>query len=218
MYNFWGEVDMVNENIDLSFLEFSKAFPDNGSCGQHLAKQRWIRGFICPQCKHQQAWFLSKRNLYECKDCRHQTSITSGTIFHNTHVPLHKWYWFIYHMVAQNQDFSVSEIQHRLNIGSYKTAWLMAHKIRNAMVKRDKRFRLAGLIKLSMSFFSSDAIKQRQDLEHKDVVLCAIAIYQNYKGDQEPGFAHMEVVNHPSEEMLKDFLQKVDRGKKNKRR
>jgi transposase-like protein len=205
---------MFQENGGMSLRQFRESFSDNESCQKHLLEQRWRNGFICPRCGYQQAWFLSTRNLFECKSCRHQTSPTAGTIFHKTHVPLKDWYLLIFFMTILEDGVSVSEMQRLLEIGSYKTAWMMAHKIRKAMVERDKRFRLAGLMKLSMSFFSSEAMNRGQDHVHKSVVLCAVAIYKNYKGEDEPGFAHMEVVNDSSAETLEGFLQKVGRGKK----
>ena len=81
-----------------SLIEFQKEFPDDEACAKHVAAQRWPNGFVCPQCGHTEAWYLSNRYLYDCKICRFQTSVTAGTIFHGTRTPLVKWYWMIYHM------------------------------------------------------------------------------------------------------------------------
>ena len=205
---------MVSESLDSSFIAFSEAFPDNESCIKHLAKQRWPDGFICPRCACRQAWILKKRALYDCKACRHQTSITSDTIFHKTHLPLHKWYWLIYHMVVHKQDFSVSELKRRLAIKSYKTAWLMAHKIRKALEERDERFRLEGLVKINLSYFRSEVMRHRRRQEGENILLCAVAYYRNYKGAQEPGFAYMTIVNDVKMDTIKDFMGTIDRGQK----
>ena len=67
-----------------SLIEFQKAFPDNEACAKHLAEQRWQKRFVCPKCGHDEAWYLSKRKLFDCKNCRFQTSVTAATIFHGT--------------------------------------------------------------------------------------------------------------------------------------
>lgn len=205
---------MISENMALSALKFKKVFSSNESCAKHLAEQRWPDGFICPQCKHHQAWFLSKRNLYECKDCRHQTSVTAGTLFHNSHVSLRNWYMLIFCMSVLEEGVVISEMQRLLNIGCYKTAWLMAHKIRKAMSARDERFKLAGLAKINLSYFRSKAANLDQGRKRNKVVLFAVALYRNYQGEKEPGFAQMKIVNDASKNTIKNFLEKIDRRNK----
>jgi len=70
-----------------------------------------------------------------------------------TRMSLLKWYWLIYHMAMNKVGVSVAEMQRILEIGSYQTAWLIAHKIRKAMGDRDARYRLAGLVEMDESFF-----------------------------------------------------------------
>ena len=80
--------------------------------------------------------------------------MTSGAIFHKTRISLLKWYWLIYHMAMNKVGVSVVKMQRILEIGSYQTAWLMAHKIRKAMGDRDARYRLAGLVEMDESFLA----------------------------------------------------------------
>ena len=75
-----------------SLLEFQKAFATEEACAQHLKEVRWPDGFVCPRCGHGVAWFIRTRKILDCKDCRAQTSLTAGTIFHKTRTPLLKWY------------------------------------------------------------------------------------------------------------------------------
>jgi len=89
---------MLNSYKKRSLLDFQKEFPTDQACAEHLVEQRWALGFKCPVCGHDQFWFLEGRGLLDCKACRHQTSMTSGTIFHKTRMSLLKWYWLIYHM------------------------------------------------------------------------------------------------------------------------
>lgn len=205
---------MPKNYAEHNLIDFQKAFPDDESCIEHLAEQRWPDGFICPRCGHKGAWYLVKRRLFDCKNCRHQTSITAGTIFHKTRVPLLKWYWLIYHMAMDKVGVSVFEMQRLLGIGCYQTAWLMAHKIRVAMEARDERYSLAGLVEMDESFFGPAGKKQGRGSEHKSVVLCAVSIYRNKKGEEKPGFAHMRIVDNASAEMIEDFLERLGCGKK----
>ncbi len=136
-----------------SLLEFQKAFPDDEACKKHLTQQRWPKGFVCPKCGHGDAWYLASRKLFDCKSCRSQTSLIAGTIFEGTRTPLIKWYWLLYHMAMDKVGVSISEMQRILEISQYRTAWLMAHKVRKAMADRDAMYGLAGLIEMDESFF-----------------------------------------------------------------
>ena len=98
-----------------SLIEFQKEFPNDEACAKHIAGQRWPNGFVCPQCGHTKAWYLSKRHLFDCKNCRFQTSTIAGTIFHGTRTPLVKWYWMIYHMAMDKVGVSVAEMQRLLD-------------------------------------------------------------------------------------------------------
>lgn len=120
-----------------SLIEFQKAFPDDEACEKHLTQQRWPKGFVCPKCGHAKAWYLTSRKLFDCKSCRSQTSLIAGTIFEGTRTPLIKWYWLLYHMAIDKVGVSISGMQRILEISQYRTAWLMAHKVRKAMADRD---------------------------------------------------------------------------------
>ncbi len=143
-----------------SLIEFQKAFPDDEACKKHLAQQRWPKGFVCPKCGNADAWYLASRKLFDCKSCRSQTSLIAGTIFEGTRTPLIKWYWLLYHMAMDKVGVSISEMQRILEISQYRTAWLMAHKVRKAMADRDARYGLAGLIEMDESFFGPKGSKK----------------------------------------------------------
>jgi transposase-like protein len=195
-----------------SLIGFQKDFPDDESCTKHLAKLRWPDGFVCPKCSHREAWYLSTRGHYDCKACRSQTSVTSGTIFHKTRVPLLRWYWLIYHMAMDKVGVSVFEMQRILEIGSYETAWLMAHKVRKAMAERDALYSLAGLVEMDESFFGPTGEVPGRGSENKCIVLCAVSLYRNKKGEEKPGFAHMQVVDDASADTIERFLDRLGCG------
>lgn len=199
-----------------SLLEFQKAFTNDEDCAKHLMIQRWENDFICPKCGNKEFWYLTTRKLYECRNCHLQTSATAGTIFHKTRVPLLKWYWLIYHMAMAKVGVSISEMQRILGIGQYRTAWLMAHKIRQAMVKRDEQYGLAGLVEMDESFFGPTGTKRGRGSEKKSTVLCAVSIYRNRKGEEKPGFAHMCVVENASADTIENYLERLGCSAKTK--
>lgn len=203
---------MPRQYKERNLITFQQSFPNSAACAKHLADQRWADGFVCPSCSHSKAWYLSKRKLFVCKKCRTQTSLTAGTIFHGTRVPLIKWYWLMYHMAMAKVGVSVAEMQRILGIGQYKTAWLMAHKIREAMSTRDARYSLAGLVEMDESFFGPAGTTQGRGSETKCTVLCAVSLYRNKAGEQKPGFAHMSVVDDASAETIGDFLDRLGCG------
>ena len=203
---------MPSKYAEYSLIKFQKTFPDNEACKKHLAEQRWPNGFVCPKCGHYEAWYLANRNLFDCKSCRFQASLTVGTILEGTRIPLVKWYWLLYHMAMDKVEVSISEMQRILEIGQYRTAWLMAHKIRKAMADRDARYSLAGLIEMDESFFGPKGSKRGRGSERKSTVLCAVSLYRDRKGEEKPGFAHMQVVENAAADTIEDFLDRLGCG------
>ena len=195
-----------------SLIEFQKAFPDDETCKKHLTQQRWPRGFVCPKCGHADAWYLANRKLFDCKSCRFQTSLIAGTIFEGTRTPLIKWYWLLYHMAMDKVGVSISEMQRILEISQYRTAWLMAHKVRKAMADRDARYGLAGLIEMDESFFGPKGSTRGRGSEKKSTVLCAVSLYRDRKGEERPGFAHMQIIDNASADTVEDFLDRLGCG------
>jgi hypothetical protein len=207
-----GGIHMAKRYTERSLLNFQKEFSDEEACVQHLRKIRWPEGFECPRCGHRDAWFVSTRKILDCKSCRAKVSLTAGTIFHKTRTPLLKWYWLIYHMAMDKVGVSIAEMQRVLQITDYKTAWLMAHKIRKAMADRDAGYSLAGLVEMDDSFFGPKGHKKGRGSERKATVLCAVSLYRNRKGEEKPSFAHMQVVENASASTIEDFLERLGYG------
>jgi transposase-like protein len=128
--------------------EFQRRFPTDEACAEYLVAVRWPRGFRCPACGHGHGWRLERRlPTFECAACDRQTSVTAGTVMHRSHLPLTTWFWAAYLMATHSNGISALQLQAQLGIGSYKTAWLLARKLRRAMVDPD-RLPLAGLVEV----------------------------------------------------------------------
>ncbi len=203
---------MAKKYAERSLLDFQRTFATEEACAQHLRALRWPAGFACPRCGHGDAWYVRTRQPLDCKGCRAQISLTAGTIFHKTRTPLGKWYWLLSRMAMDKVGVSIAPMQRALEIKDYKTAWLMAHKVRKAMADRDAQYRLAGLIELDESFFGPRGTRRGRGSERKQTVLCAVALYRDRDGQERPGFAHMRVVADASARTVEDFLDRLGCG------
>ena len=137
---------------NINFFEFQKQFSSEKKCYRYLFKTRWPNGFICPKCGCMEYSYIKTRSLYQCKSCRYQCSLTAGTIFHKTRTPLVKLFWMVFFIAHDKNGHSALDLTRKLNI-SYKVAWSMCHKIREAMIEHDRKYQLAGLIELDDSYF-----------------------------------------------------------------
>ena len=118
--------------------EFQHQFATEEACQEYLAMCRWPDGFVCPRCGHPRAYAVAKRRTWQCASCRHQVSLTSGTILHRTRTPLTVWFWAAYLMTTDKRGVSALLIQRQLGLKRYETAWMMLHKLRRAMVNTER--------------------------------------------------------------------------------
>ena len=123
----------------MSRAAFEARFPDEASCARHLAAKRWPDGFVCPACGHDRGWELKRRRAsWECAACGKETSVTAGTIMHRSHLPLKTWLMAVHIVTSHSNGISALQLQAQLGLGSYKSAWLLLHKLRRAMVDPDR--------------------------------------------------------------------------------
>jgi transposase-like protein len=122
-----------------SIFEVMQKFGTEEKCIKHLERIRWPEGLRCVKCAGDNVHTFEtegktgkERYLYHCRNCRYQYSVTVGTIFHDSHLPLTKWFLAIYMICSAKKGISAKELQRQLST-SYKTAWYMAHRIRLAM-------------------------------------------------------------------------------------
>lgn len=122
-----------------SIFEIISRFGSEEKCIAHFEKIRWPDGLHCIRCggvkvsKFQAKGKTGKeRYLYECGDCRYQYSVTTGTVFHDSHLPLTKWFLAIYLICSAKKGVAAKQLQRELDV-TYKTAWYMSHRIRLAM-------------------------------------------------------------------------------------
>ena len=121
-----------------NILEFQRRFADEAVCLEYLAASRWPDGYRCPACGGDRAWVLARRHLWQCVACGHQASVTAGTVLHGTRTPLPLWFWAAYLVSTLTPGISALQLQRQLGISRYERAWTMLHKLRRAMVARER--------------------------------------------------------------------------------
>lgn len=116
--------------IDL--LKLNELFDTDAECRAYLEGLRWPDGVECPRCKSDSISRITARKVFECNACRYQFSATAGTIFHDSHLPLPKWFLAIFLITESRKGMSALQLKRLLRV-SYKTAWYLCHRIRAAM-------------------------------------------------------------------------------------
>lgn len=139
------------EDYPRDLAEFERRFATEEACRVYLAQLRWPEGFHCPRCGRTKAWPARGGLLQHCATCGHQTSVTAGTIFQNTRLPLTTWFRAMWWVTSQKTGVSALGLQRVLGLRSYKTAWAWAHKLRRAMV-RPGRDRLTGRVEVDETY------------------------------------------------------------------
>ncbi|MFB9278010.1 transposase [Cohnella cellulosilytica] len=119
-----------------SIRKFMALFPDEQACRDYLFAARWPRGFICTKCGEMRYCLIKTRNVYECANCKTQTSITSNTLMHRTKLPLRYWMVALY-WVASGFPCSARKLARTLRI-QQRTADRLLRKIRLAMHKSER--------------------------------------------------------------------------------
>jgi transposase-like protein len=129
---FLGVAIMKTVSPSMNLCEVLLKFGDDAKCRSYLEALRWPDKVTCPNCLSDKISRILARNQYDCDSCRYQFSVTAGTIFHDSHLPLTKWFATVYLMCESRKGMSAKQIERMMGI-SYKTAWYLCHRVRAAM-------------------------------------------------------------------------------------
>ncbi len=121
-------------------------FDSDEDCRDYLERLRWPNGVACPRCGDTSISRVIKRDQYDCNSCRYQFSVTAGTIFHDSHLSLRKWFISIYLMVEAKKGISANQLKRTIGV-SYKTAWYLCHRIHKAMSNGNEHL-LKGIVEV----------------------------------------------------------------------
>ncbi len=187
----------------ISLLEWQKRFGTEKACVVALTKYRWPQGCMCPRCGHNSSYYIKTRKVYQCSKCRHQVSVTAGTLFHSTNLPLVKWFWAIYLIASDKGGISALRLSKQIGV-SWPTARNMLKKIRTAMAHRDSIYRLFNeVIEFDDTYVGGRRPGKRgRGAEGKKPILVAVE-----NRGKNAGFGAMKVVETVSGKEIKQFLK-----------
>jgi len=143
----------------MNLIDVARDFPNEEACLDYLEKTRWPSGLACLKCGSIKVSRLKKksertktRRIYQCleRPCRHQFTATTSTIFHDTHLPLRKWFLAIALICDAKKGISANQLKRHLKV-QYRTAWYLAHRIRKAMEETNIE-QLGGTVEADETF------------------------------------------------------------------
>lgn len=161
----------------LSILEFFQSYGNEEQCRATLEKIHWPNGYVCQECEHSSYCYLKSRKVYQCHRCHSQTSITSGTVFHSTKLPLTKWFLAMYLLSQSKNGISALELKRQIGV-SYPTAFRLKHKLMQVMMERDRQKPLSGLIQADDAYLGGKRSggKRGRGTKNKQPFLAAVKI------------------------------------------
>ena len=136
--------------FNMNLVRLVEDFHSEDACRTYLEHLRWPDKLACLRCGSTSISRISTRNQLDCNDCRYRFSVTTGTIFHDTHLPLWKWFLAAYTIIESKKGISANQIKREMGI-SYKTAWYLCHRIRAAMTEAYP-IKLKGIVEIDETF------------------------------------------------------------------
>ena len=194
---------MVVEDYPRTVLELEQRFSSDDACREYLESLRWPDGFVCPGCGNREAWAI-KGGWWLCTGCRRQVSVTAGTIFHRTRLPLTVWFRAVWYVTSQKNGTSAMGVQRVLGLGSYRTAWTWLHKLRRAMV-RPGRERLSGQVEVDETFVGGE----ESGREGRGALTKALVVIAAEEQGSGTGRIRMARIPNASKRFLHGFIQQA---------
>ena len=147
--------------METNLVNLIEHFGNDKKCREYLEALRWTEGVTCPRCGSDKISHIEKRDQYDCDQCRYQFSITAGTIFHDSHLPIWKWFLAVYLMTESKKGMSANQLKRSLGV-SYKTAWYLCHRVRKAMEEATDKPKLKGIVEVDETFVGGRYDKRRK--------------------------------------------------------
>lgn len=169
---------VAGEDYPRTYQEFLKWFADEQACRRFVLGCRWPLGFECARCETKSEPWTTSRGYLHCRQCGHEVSVTAGTIFDRTRMPLSTWFAAMWFVTSQKDGASALGLKRVLGLGSYQTAWVWLHKLRQAMV-RSGRDQLCGRIEVDETYIGGTDVggKRGRGSEKKEIVAIAVEVH-----------------------------------------
>lgn len=153
---------MKTKTDDLTLMQITRRFSTEESAREYFEQLRWPNGPRCPHCGNVDQEHIYKiapnpeknirPGLYKCAGCKDQFTVTVGTVCEDSHIPLNKWLIAFYMMCASKTQISALQVQRHLELGSYRTAWFMCHRIRFALKDFEPTDKLDGTVEADETY------------------------------------------------------------------
>lgn len=163
----------------MNLIDVSKAFSTDEQCLAYLEAARWPHGVRCTVCGAKEVSKITRKTasknkraqIYQCLEptCKSQFSATNGTIFHDSHLPISKWFMAVALLVDAKKSMSALQLQRHLGI-NYRTAWYLAHRIREAMTEGEGP-KLTGVVEVDEVYLGGKQRGHKGKRKNKDVVI-----------------------------------------------
>lgn len=163
----------------MNLIDVHKAFGTEEQCLAYLEQMRWPNGVRCVTCGSKDISSITRKSkkenkretIYQCleESCKQQFSATSGTIFHDTHLPLQTWFIAVALVTNAKKGISALQLQRDLGVGSYRTAWYLYHRIREAMKQSGDT--LTGIVEVDETYIGGKQRGHKAKRTNKDVVI-----------------------------------------------
>ena len=181
---------------EMNLPKLIEQFGSDEKCRARLTELRWPNGITCPRCQSKSISTISERAQYDCNDCRYQFSVTSGTIFHDSHLPLSKWFLAIYLMTEAKKGVSALQMKRTLDI-AYQTAWHLCHRIRAAMREINAEL-LRGVVEVDETYVGGKVRGMGRGYKgNKAIAIGAV---------QRAGKIRLQVIEHADKATLHQFI------------
>jgi len=141
----------INRASDMNIMKLIERFDTDDKCRLTLEKLRWPTGVRCIRCQSDKVFRADKRRQFECSPCGYHFSVTAGTIFHDSHLPLRKWFIAIYLVCESKKGISALQLKRTLGV-AYKTAWYLCHRIREAVKDVGHESLLNGIVECDEAY------------------------------------------------------------------
>ncbi len=182
---------------EINLVELVDRFHDEDRCRRYLEGLRWPGGLECPRCGGKTISRITTRHQLDCDSCRYRFSVTAGTIFHDSHLPLWKWFLAVYLIVESKKGISANQVKRTIGV-SYKTAWYLCHRIRAALNEMDAQL-LKGIVEADETFVGGKVEGMgRGYTDNKVIVVGAV---------QRGGAIRLRVVKGRDRETLHGFIR-----------
>lgn len=187
-------MNRVQFQAGLSMADFIDAYGTEAKCYRALYRMRWPKGFRCPACgsRPRSKFRRAGRVYYQCRACRHQTTLTSGTVFAGSKLPLTKWFLAMHLLTSSKTNLSALALKRHLGV-CYDTAWKLKHKIMQAMTEREESRQLHGFVQVDDAYLGGERNggKPGRGSENKQPFVVAVSTEESL---EYPSFAVLEPV------------------------